>query len=122
LRKVKSRNFDDYDKYNYDVESSPERSYGDLADLDPDVPIPSREASSNFDEHPRDASVNGDEDADSVLDAYSMAETTEMYTEISQIEDYERESSVIRHDIKDDIQDEDDASQYSSQPDAGSGR
>lgn len=118
LRKVKSRNFDEYDSYNYDAESSPERSYGDLADLDPDVPIPSREASSNFDENPHESSVAADDDADSVLDAYSMAETTEMYTEVSQMEDYERETSVIRHDVqlKDDAQDEDDASQYSSQP------
>jgi hypothetical protein len=113
LRKVKSRNFDEYDSYNYDAESSPERSYGDLADLDPDVPIPSREASSNFDDHPPQ---NNDDDADSVLDAYSMAETTEMYTEISRFEDYERESSVIHHEIKEEAQDEDDASQYSSQP------
>ena len=113
LRKVKSRNFDEYDSYKNDAESSPERSYGDLADLDPDVPIPSREVSSNFDENP----PMDDDEADSVLDAYSMAETTEVYHEqISHLSDYERESSVIRHDIKEDQHDEDDASQYSSQP------
>ncbi|KAF2270280.1 DUF1709-domain-containing protein [Lojkania enalia] len=112
LRKVQSRNFDEYDSYNYDVESSPERSYGDLADLDPDIPIPSREVSSNFDEQP----TNPEDDGDSVLDAYSMAETTEVYTEMSQLEDYEGEMSVIRHEVKQDHQDEDDASQYSPQP------
>lgn len=118
LRKVKSRNFDEYDNYNYDAESSPERSYGDLADLDPDVPIPSREASSNFDEHPREIFSHPEDDADSVLDAYSMAETTEMYTEVSHIDGYERETSVVRHEVivKDESQDDDDASQYSSQP------
>lgn len=128
LRKVKSRNFDEYDSYNYDAESSPERSYGDLADLDPDVPIPSREVSSNFDETPTDARTNMDEEDDmsSVLDAYSMAETTEVYAEayaeevsqleVSQLEDYEREGSVIRHEIKEEDHDDDDASQYSSQP------
>lgn len=111
LRKVKSRHFDERDSYsyNYDAESSPERSYGDLADLDPDVPIPSREASSNFDELPHQ---NGPDEADSVIDAYSFAETTEMYTEESRIEDDERETSVIRHTIKED----DDASEYSPQP------
>ncbi|KAF2795578.1 DUF1709-domain-containing protein [Melanomma pulvis-pyrius CBS 109.77] len=152
LRKVKSRTFDDYDSYNYDVESSPERSYGDLADLDPDVPIPSREVSSNFDETPRDHPTANEDEGDSVIDAYSFAETTEMYTEVSQLEDldrdtsaapredierdtsvvrhgeyeretsvvhnedYERDTSVIRHDVKEETLDEDDASQYSSQP------
>ncbi|KAF2686383.1 DUF1709-domain-containing protein [Lentithecium fluviatile CBS 122367] len=116
LRKVKSRNFDERESfsysYNYDAESSPERSYGDLADLDPDVPIPSRECSSNFDEHPAPTS----EEADSVIDAYSFAETTEMYTEVSQMEDYERETSVIHHQIKTEIREDDEASQYSPQP------
>ncbi|KAF2003138.1 DUF1709-domain-containing protein [Amniculicola lignicola CBS 123094] len=118
LRKVKSRNFEEYESYNYDAEFSPERSYGDLADLDPDVPIPSRECSSNFDEIPRDreAAENRDDDVDSVLDAYSMGETTEMFTEISQLEDYERDSSVVHHQVKHEPHDEDDASEYSPQP------
>jgi hypothetical protein len=124
LRRVKSRNFDDHDEtYDYDAEYSPEHSYGDLADLDPDVPIPSREASSNFDEHPRQ--VSGVSEADSVLDAYSYAEATEVDgasltdvdgSEISQLEDYERESSVVRHPVKQEAEDDDDASQYSPQP------
>ena len=78
--------------YDYDIDSTPERSYGDL---DPDVPIPSREVSSNFDEHPEAPS-----EADSVIDAYSFAETTEQYTEeVSELEEDDRETSVIRHDI-----------------------
>jgi hypothetical protein len=119
LRKVKSRNFDEeressaYSYNNYEAESSPERSYGDLADLDPDVPIPSRECSSNFDDNP----ITGPHDeADSVIDAYSFAETTEMYTEVSQLEDYERDTSVIRHEIKVETREDDEASQYSPQP------
>ncbi|KAJ4363660.1 Bud site selection protein bud4 [Neocucurbitaria cava] len=119
LRRVKSRNFDDYEEsYNYDAESSPERSYGDLADLDPDVPIPSRECSSNFDENPRQLSAVAESEGDSVIDAYSLAEMTEVDgTEISQLEDYERETSVIRHPVNDEPElDDDDASQYSPQP------
>ncbi|KAJ4298294.1 Bud site selection protein bud4 [Kalmusia sp. IMI 367209] len=113
LRKVKSRNFNEQESYsyNYDAESSPERSYGDLADLDPDVPIPSREVSSNFDDHPQAPS-----EADSVIDAYSFAETTEMYTEVSELDEPDRETSVIHHDIREQVQDDDDASEYSPQP------
>lgn len=114
LRRVKSRNFDDDydDNYGYDAESSPERSYGDLADLDPDVPIPSREVSSNFDEQPGHVAES---EADSVIDAYSFAEATEVeQTEISEMEDYERESSVVRHPVE--HHSDDDGSEYSPQP------
>ncbi|RYO60823.1 hypothetical protein AA0116_g5850 [Alternaria tenuissima] len=135
LRRVKSRTFDegeddeqeeeDEEYSTFEPEYSPERSYGDLADLDPDVPIPSREASSNFDEHPRQVSVS---EADSVVDAYSYhnADRAEDdHTEesdvdgssMSQLEDYERESSVIRHPMPQHSDDEDDTSQYSPQPD-----
>lgn len=118
LRRVKSQNFDDYDEsYHYDLESSPERSYGDLADLDPDIPIPSRECSSNFDEHPQQFSTVPESEADSVIDAYSFADGTEAEdTEISRLEDYERESSVIRHPVKNLEEDGDDTSEYSPQP------
>jgi len=119
LRKVKSRNFDeDYeDSYAYDLESSPERSYGDLADLDPDVPIPSRECSSNFDENPQQNGNVAESEADSVIDAYSFAEMTEVDgTEMSALEDYERESSVVRHPVQHHVEEDDDASEYSPQP------
>ena len=115
LRKVQDQDFEGRESYsyNYDAESTPDHSYGDLADLDPDVPIPSREVSSNFDENPEAPS-----EADSVIDAYSFAETTEMYTEhdISELEDPNRESSVIHHDIHDQTLDDSDASEYSLQP------
>lgn len=129
LRRVKSRNFDDYE-YNssYELESSPERSYGDLADLDPDVPIPSRECSSNFDEIPHQHNGVAESESDSVIDAYSYADVTADGAETSEVDgpseistlddsDYERESSVVRHPVKhDDDDDDDDESQYSSQP------
>ncbi|KAJ8104524.1 hypothetical protein OPT61_g10712 [Boeremia exigua] len=132
LRRVKSQNLKDHeDSYAYNAESSPERSYGDLADLDPDVPIPSRECSSNFDENVQPQAVQGSE-ADSVLDAYHDVDGSA----ISQLddhkvdpygEDFEREgsdSSVIRHPVRDEsdeevesIVDDISISQYSSQPD-----
>jgi hypothetical protein len=98
LRKVKSGTFEDYDSYNYDPDSSPDLSYGDLADLDPDVPIPSREVSSNFDETPREHATAHEDEGDSVIDAYSFTETTEMYAEASLLEDYERDTSIARQD------------------------
>ncbi|KAH8719323.1 hypothetical protein GQ44DRAFT_387504 [Phaeosphaeriaceae sp. PMI808] len=119
LRRVKSRNFDeDYEEnYGYDAESSPERSYGDLADLDPDVPIPSRECSSNFDEIPHQNGTVAESEGDSVIDAYSFAEMTEVDgTEMSLLEDYERESSVVRHPVRHETQEEDEISEYSPQP------
>ncbi|KAF2204274.1 DUF1709-domain-containing protein [Delitschia confertaspora ATCC 74209] len=112
-RRMKSPDFDDYEE-GYDAESSPERSYGDL---DPDYPIPSREVSSNFDDCPQDAPGQQSE-ADSVLDAYSVNEPTEVYeeAETSHVEDNERESSVVRHEVNAYAEDDDEASQYSDQP------
>ncbi|CAA9963387.1 PH multi-domain protein [Pyrenophora teres f. maculata] len=131
LRRVKSRTFEgdeeetEEEYSGYDLESSPERSYGDLADLDPDVPIPSREASSNFDEQPRQVSAITESEADSVYDAYSYGENTEVEgadtsnvdgSSMSELEDYERESSVIRHPMPPQSEDDDDTSQYSPSP------
>jgi hypothetical protein len=118
LRRVKSRNFDEEEEsFHYDAEFSPERSYGDLADLDPDVPIPSRECSSNFDEHPQQQGNVAESEADSVLDAYSYADMTEVDgTEMSVLEDYERESSVVRHPVQHHSQEDDEESQYSPDP------
>lgn len=114
LRKVKGRHFEDYEGYGYDYDgdSSPERSYGDL---DPDIPIPSREASSNFDELPREHSVDRKENG-SVHDINYMGDTTGTYTnsEISRYDDYEQDSdagSVIHHMIKQ--EQTDDESMYS---------
>jgi hypothetical protein len=118
LRRVKSRNFEEEEEsFHYDAESSPERSYGDLADLDPDVPIPSRECSSNFDELAHQNDHVPESEADSVIDAYSFADMTEVDgTEMSLLEDYERESSVVRHPVQHQPQEEDEVSQYSPDP------
>jgi hypothetical protein len=120
LRRVKSRNFDEEeDSYHYDAEFSPERSYGDLADLDPDVPIPSRECSSNFDEVPQQYNDMAESEADSVIDAYSFADMTGVDggTEMpSVLEDYERESLVVRHPVQHYSEEVDDGSEYSPQP------
>ncbi|KAF2126029.1 DUF1709-domain-containing protein [Dothidotthia symphoricarpi CBS 119687] len=125
LRRVKSRTFEDDegDSYGYDVEFSPERSYGDLADLDPDVPIPSRECSSNFDELAPPQFAAADDEDGSVIRTYpdAKAEEVEDESEVSELEppemnDYERESSVIRHPVPDEPEEDDDASMYSTQP------
>lgn len=132
LRRVKSRNFEggeeddsEVEYSHFDPEDSPERSYGDLADLDPDVPIPSREVSSNFDEHPRQVSGVSQSEADSVVDAYSYGDVTQGDHEdtedvdgssMSELEDYERDSSVIHHPMPPMSEDEDDTSEYSPQP------
>ncbi|OCL13248.1 DUF1709-domain-containing protein [Glonium stellatum] len=116
LRRVKSRNFDEYD-YDYSSHtSSPERSYGDLADLDPDVPIPSREGSSNFDTEVPDITAKGESDGDSVVDAYSMAEMYSPERSPSRMDDYDQETSVIHHRLDEESEEDDDASQYSTQP------
>lgn len=121
LKKVRSRTFEntkiDYDDY-------AERNYGDLADLDPDVPIPSREASSNFDEHPTERMINESmmddsivkDGSDSEVDAYDIPEMYSPERSQSRLEDYGRESSVIRYDANGKpMKDDDETSIYSSQ-------
>ncbi|KAK4949219.1 Bud site selection protein bud4, partial [Elasticomyces elasticus] len=121
LRKVQGRNFDDmeYDEYGSD-HSSPSRDYADLARIDPDVPIPSRETSSILD----DMGANVDDDfvikEEHDEDHIDLAAIPTLQYELvsherspSRMEDYARESSVIRHTMdQDDV--EDDESRYSS--------
>ena len=121
LRKVKSRDLQEEYNYSSPVGSeraSPERSYGDLEDLDPDVPIPSREASSNFDEQvPEVPSIKKEpSDNESEVDVYAIPE---MYSEppedLGQADDYARESSVVHHKMGPTVTiEEDDSSQYST--------
>jgi hypothetical protein len=82
LRKVKSRTFDHNEDY-------------DRANLDPDVAIPSREVSSNFDDDVPDVPIKEEEDED-IVDLYSIAE---MKSEEPNDDQYTREGSVIRHDM-----------------------
>ena len=114
LRRVKSRNFAD-EKESPDLYDQGERKY-DVANLDPDVPIPSREASSNFDDHPLDAPVKIEEE-DEEVDIYSIPE---LYgaanSETLKQMEFERETSVIHHTaVVEDQTELDDASFYSSQ-------
>ena len=86
LKRMKSQNFSesDYDKY---------------ANLDPDVPIPSREASSNYEED--SAGVKHEiYPGRKVIDMYAPPEAQFDSRNSSPFEDdYGRESSVVRHGI-----------------------
>jgi hypothetical protein len=101
LRKVKSRTFEHNDDY-------------DLANLDPDVPIPSREVSSNFDEEVPDVPIKQEEEED-IVDLYTIAAMESVERDDSE---FGRESSVIRHDMsgmKTQEEQDDAASCYSDQ-------
>lgn len=107
LRNVKSNRFDDYDEYAEDQStlSSPDRDYADLANLDPDVPIPSRENSTNF-----GADVMIKQEDDSLMDLDAIPA-------IMADDDHERQSSVIHYEVEHPEDDEshyDDESRYSS--------
>lgn len=119
LRKVKSRNFEveDVEDDFASARSSPDRSYGDL---DPDVPIPSREASSNFDAEVAEMAVKQEYDGEEEVDVYSIPDMYSVSRSPSRTEDYPREGSVIRHDVDNDVPAEecDDASRYSPQSNA----
>lgn len=94
LRKVKSqhlRPMPHHEDNAYDGSG-----YGDyqLANLDPDVPIPSREVSSEFEDDP-DPIKQEDEDG-SEVDVYSIPELYSVERSPSRMENHEREGSVIR--------------------------
>lgn len=118
LRKVKSRNFDDvhfdFHSARSSPEPEPEQSYGDL---DPDVPIPSREASSNFDEVVPDVPIKEEADGGNEIDIYSVPELYQPERSPSRMDDYPRESSVIHHFVNKETDDEEGSvtSRYSPQ-------
>ncbi|GME61694.1 hypothetical protein GTA08_BOTSDO00620 [Neofusicoccum parvum] len=115
LEKVKSRNYDDYDFADQPSVIS-ERDYGDLEVYDPDVPIPSREVSSNFDEDvPDEPFKTKREDEDVTLDFNSIPEFRSAQASPDRDDDSSCEGSVIHHDISGtEVDDDDDASHYSS--------
>lgn len=134
LRKVRNSKyeFDDEDDTPTEAGDSPARpSYKELAMMDPDEPIPSRENSHDVSEHylsshihDRDESVEveiKDEPMDDdAIDLSAIPAIDESLLEASRspsrMEDYERQSSVLRHDMSDEGDSE---SQYSSvEPDA----
>ncbi|KAF2763302.1 DUF1709-domain-containing protein [Pseudovirgaria hyperparasitica] len=113
LRKVKSQKFE-HPEEEYDDDH--ERSYGDLADLDPDVPIPSREASSNFDEYVGDFQVKTEQED---ISHYSIPDMYSPERDLSRLDDYDMDESVIRHDVEgSSLNEEDEGSVYSSQSNA----
>ena len=105
LRKMKSQHFTDSDG-DSSIPSSPvhEKIFEEYANLDPDVAIPSREPSSNYDEDQMNAEIKREEDDNQhSLDLYSYPELKgfEDYAP-SETDDAGRESSVVRHSIPDD--------------------
>ncbi|KAM3416880.1 hypothetical protein BST61_g8468 [Cercospora zeina] len=137
LRKVRNSKyeFEDEEETPTEADDSPERpSYKELAMMHPDEPIPSRENSHDASEHSlgpighnRDESAEveikdeplDDEDA---IDLSAIPAADESFSELerspSRLDDYERQSSVLRHDVSNN---DDSESQYSSvEPDAES--
>ncbi|KAF4538750.1 GTP binding protein bud4 [Lasiodiplodia theobromae] len=125
LEKVKSRNYDDYDIGEQPSMTS-EHNYGEIGMYDPDVPIPSREVSSNFDENVPDEPAHvKKEDGEVTLDFNAIpdlnsAQGSPANNDGNDDEDddnYSDAGSVIRHDISGtevDEYDDDDASRYST--------
>ncbi|KAK8159253.1 GTP binding protein-like protein Bud4 [Phyllosticta citrichinensis] len=116
MERVKSG---DYDDYNYTEQASmmSERNYGDVADYehDPDVPLQSREVSSNFDVDVPDLPITAVklEDGESGFDLNSIPEFHTPGSSPGRGSS-EREGSVIHHDISGNDADSDDGSHYSS--------
>ncbi|KAK8152759.1 cell division protein anillin-domain-containing protein, partial [Phyllosticta citribraziliensis] len=116
MERVKSG---DYDDYNYTEQASmmSERNYGDVADYehDPDVPLQSREVSSNFDVDVPDLPLTAVklEDGESGFDLNSIPEFHTPGSSPGRGSS-EREGSVIHHDISGNDADSDDGSHYSS--------
>ncbi|KAL1623220.1 Bud site selection protein bud4 [Diplodia seriata] len=128
LEKVKSRNYDDYELPEQPSMIS-EHGYGELEMYDPDVPIPSREVSSNFDEHVPEEPAQEPaeepaevkkEDEDVTLDFNAIPQLHSGQGSPDDQDDDEEDNfsdagSVIRHDISGtDLGDDDDASRYST--------
>lgn len=120
LRNVKSRRFEDEtDDENAEDESAyhdQDWDYRDLANLDPDVPIPSRETSTHFNEGA--ATMIKQEDESFIdMDAIPTLASGEFGLDQStpRLEDHERQSSVIHNRPgEDDSFRDDEESRYSS--------
>ncbi|CAK1364753.1 unnamed protein product [Cercospora beticola] len=138
LRKVRNSRyeFEDEEETPTEAGDSPERpSYKELAMMHPDEPIPSRENSHDVSEHSlgplgheryesaeveiKDEPLEDDDAID--LSAIPVADESllsEPARSPSRLDDYERQSSVLRHDVSNN---DDSESQYSSvEPDAES--
>lgn len=114
LRNVKSQKYDQFDAdlQEESMVSFADRDYRDLANLDPDVPIPSRETSTQFE--PEIGAAIKEENENSYLDLSAVPSFREE-SEEARADDYDRQSSVVHHaDYDEDSQAEDDESRYSS--------
>lgn len=117
LRKVKSDRNDDYenDQLPEELYDSPPLDYTDLANLDPDVPIPSRENSTHFDQAAA-AIIIKEEEADSIVDLDTIPalsyDQNALGGSLQDYEDQERQSSVLHHEVR--ASEETDQSRYSS--------
>ncbi|KAI5243318.1 DUF1709-domain-containing protein [Aureobasidium subglaciale] len=114
LRNVKSQKYNQFDAglQEESMVSFADRDYRDLANLDPDVPIPSRETSTQFDAEI--GAVIKEEDENSYLDL-SAVPSFQTGPEQARLDDYDRQGSVIHHaDYDEDSHAEDDLSRYSS--------
>ncbi|KAI5362481.1 putative pleckstrin domain, PH-like domain superfamily [Septoria linicola] len=137
LRKIRNSKYefeDDEDTPTEGGDSPTRPSYEELALMDPDEPIPSRETSHDASEHYLGAHLHDREQSADVeikdepldeeaIDLSAIPAIDESLLEAprspSRIEDYERQSSVLRHDVSGDLDDSE--SQYSSvEPDAES--
>lgn len=122
LEKVKSRNYDDYE-FAEQPSMGSDHNYGDLEMYDPDVPIQSREVSSNFDEEVPEASPEVNTEADEVHGALDLNDIPQFHSAQASPDhdddddDSSQEGSVIHHDISGaDVDEDDDASHYSGPP------
>jgi hypothetical protein len=114
MRNVKSQKYDQFDAdlQEESMISFADRDYRELANLDPDVPIPSRETSTQFE--PEIGAAIKEENENSYLD---LSTVPSFHSEIDEAgaDDYDRQSSVIHHaEYEEDSQVEDDESRYSS--------
>lgn len=119
LRNVKSRRFEDETDNDVAEDDSTyhdqDWDYRDLANLDPDVPIPSRETSTRFDEHAA-AAVKLEDESFIDMDAIpTLASDLELDQSTPRLDDHQRQSSVIRNrPDEDDSFHDDEESRYSS--------
>lgn len=103
LRKVQNRSFNEDEQesspYSPVDSSSAARDDIDYANLDPDVPIPSRETSSAYEDE-NTVQIKREEDNGSTIDMYAQM-NGEVSRSLSPFDDFARESSVIHHHIPD---------------------
>lgn len=140
LRKVRNSKYEfeeDPDTFELNRKDSPGRpSYAELARMDPDDPIPSRENSRetsdnyigayrNQHDAAQEVEIKEEEEGDGAINLADIPDIGEQDLQPprspSRMDDYERQSSVLRHDVSSPSDNDDSGSRYSSvEPDAES--